>query len=346
MKKLIAAAVATSVSAIAMADISITGKLQTNYTHTDYQSASVNDSDSFSTEGNLYIKGKSGDTTVVMNLGAIDTATTGTRSQMNHEDVYLTTKIGDVNVKMGNYDNGNNTLRASSRAPRANATTSLGGFKLSYLNGDADQDDEVGISTELGGVAVSYTAKDGGETIKASTSMGGVNVSYVGLPSDSANSDRQYIEVSTELSGVGVKFGKAEAETGTTIEGDSWMGDYETNRSAANTGGAYDLHKGQDVTGVELSTSVSGNKVAFRNINIDDVASNDTSFNKIIVTRPLASGATLEITYTDLDDDGSTTTDSETLDIDWMAAGLMPRGKSGLREAMVPGNARAGKPDG
>ena len=30
----------------------------------------------------------------------------------------------------------------------------------------------------------------------------------------------------------------------------------------------------------------------------------------------------------------------------WMAAGCKPRGKSGLLEAMVPGNARAGKPDG
>ena len=29
-----------------------------------------------------------------------------------------------------------------------------------------------------------------------------------------------------------------------------------------------------------------------------------------------------------------------------MAAGVRPRGKSGLLEAMVPGNARAGKPDG
>ena len=29
-----------------------------------------------------------------------------------------------------------------------------------------------------------------------------------------------------------------------------------------------------------------------------------------------------------------------------MAAGLVPRGKSGLHEATVPGNARAGQPDG
>ena len=313
MKKLIAAAVATSVSAIAMADISITGLLKTNYTHKDYQSTQVNDSDSFSTEGDLYIKGKSGDTTVVMNFGGIDTATSATRTQMNHEDVYVSTKVGDVNLKMGNYDNGNNSLRASSRAPRVNASTSLGGFTLSYLNGDTSQDDEVGIATSLGGVNVGYTLKDGGETIKASTSLGGVNVSYLGLPSDTADSDRNAIELSTEMNGVGIKLGSATAETGTTISGDSWMGDYESAGGLEFTPLA-----GQDVTAIELSTSIAGNKVAFRNISVDGYASAgyDWDMNKIIVTRPLASGATLEVTYKDINDDASILTDMEVLDIE------------------------------
>ena len=322
MKKLIAAAVATSVSAIALADVSITGSLKTNYTHKDYQSTSVNDSDAFSHEGNLSIKGKSGDTNVVMNFGAIDASGTGTNATgaVTSEDVYLTTKIGDVNVKMGTYDNGDNALRASTRAPRFNATTEMGGFKLSYLNGnggstssDAKQNDEVGISTSLGGVNVSYTAKDGGETIKASTSVGGVNVSYVGLPSDTADSDRNAIELSTEMNGVGIKLGSATAETGTTISGDSWMGDYESAGGLEFTPLA-----GQDVTAVELSTSLAGNKVTFRNISVDGYASagKDWDMNKIIVTRPLASGATLEVTYKDINDDGSTDTDMEVLDIE------------------------------
>jgi len=313
MKKLIAAAVATSVSAIAMADISITGQLKTNYTHKDYQAATVNDSDSFSTEGDLYIKGKSGDTTVVMNFGGIDTDTSATRTQMNHEDVYVSTKIGDVALKMGNYDNGNNSLRASSRAPRVNASTELGGFKLSYLNGDTSQDDEVGIATSLGGVNVGYTLKDGGETIKASTEVQGISLSYLGLPSDTANSDRSAIELSTTLSGVGIKLGQAKAESATAISGDSWMGDYES------AGGLeFTPLSGQDVTAVELSTSVAGNKVTFRNITVDGYATagKDWDMNKVIVTRPLASGATLEVTYKDINDDASTTTDMEVLDIE------------------------------
>jgi len=325
-KQLIAAAVATSVSAIAMADISITGSLKTNYTHKDFQTTSKTDTDNFSTEGNLSFKGKSGDTSVVMNLGGIDTDSTGTRTAANFEDVYVTTKIGDVNIKMGNYDNGDATLRASTRTPRLSASTELGGFGLSYLNGNGGsqatdaQDDEVGISTSLGGVNLSYTVKDGGETIKASTSVGGVNVSYMGLPSDSADSDRSLIELSTELNGVGIKVGTATAETGTTINGDSWMGDFEGTTAAGTA--EHTMLVGQDVTAVELSTNIAGNKVAFRNINVDGYSSAnyDWSMNKIIVTRPLASGATLEVTYKDIADDASTQTDVEVLDIELAVA--------------------------
>ena len=347
-KQLIAAAVASSVSAIAMADISITGALKTNYTHTDYEAASANDSDIFSHEADLKITGKSGDTTVVMNFGGMDftsetatsisdataatvstvatsdsttsagTFTSGTNgtsgtlanNKIDIEDLYLTTKIGDVSLKAGQWDNGNNELRASSRkGGKFEASTSMGGIDVKYANGNA-ADDEVTVGTSLGGVSVSYTDKNAGNAVKASTTVGGVGLKYYAENSDSTSADRVYYEASTTVGDVSVKIGKAEAEVSATIEGDTWMGDFE------NASGAYDLTAGQDVTTVELATSVAGNKVTFRNTQISDVADKDTSFNKVIVTRPLASGATFELTYTDLSDDGSTTTDATTLDLE------------------------------
>jgi len=347
-KQLIAAAVASSVSAIAMADISITGALKTNYTHTDYEAASANDSDIFSHEADLKITGKSGDTTVVMNFGGMDftsetattisdataatvstvatsdsttsagTFTSGTNgtsgtlanNKIDIEDLYLTTKIGDVSLKAGQWDNGNNELRASSRkGGKFEASTSMGGIDVKYANGNA-ADDEVTVGTSLGGVSVSYTDKNAGNAVKASTTVGGVGLKYYAENSDSTSADRVYYEASTTVGDVSVKIGKAEAEVSATIEGDTWMGDFE------NASGAYDLTAGQDVTTVELATSVAGNKVTFRNTQISDVADKDTSFNKVIVTRPLASGATFELTYTDLSDDGDTATDATTLDLE------------------------------
>ena len=322
MKKLIAAAVATSVSAIAIADVSITGSLKTNYTYTDNASATANDSDKFSTEGNLSIKGKSGDTNVVMNFGNIDATGAGVnQANVQAEDVYVTTKIGDVNVKMGDYDNGDHPLRASSRVTRANLTTELGGFTLSYLNGtgpgelaassteDSQGGDEVGVSTSFGGIGVKYVKKDSADQTKVTGSMQGINVVYDHLGSDTANSDRTMIEVSTELSGVGLKFGQLTADSSATISGDSWMGDYEGTKEL-------DIAQAQDVTAIELKTAMAGNTVAFRNIKVDGVASEDIDMNKIILTRALASGTTLEITYKDIDDAGTASNTKEVFDVE------------------------------
>jgi hypothetical protein len=348
-KQLIAAAVASSVSAIALADISITGALKTNYTHTDYEAATANDSDIFSHEADLMIKGKSGDTTVVMNFGGMDfnsetatsisdgTAATGAtvstfqnatwttsthtagtngtsgtlaNNKIDIEDLYLTTKVGDISLKAGQWDNGNNELRASSRkGGKFEASTSMGGIDVKYANGNA-ADDEVTVGTSLGGVSVSYTDKNAGNAVKASTTVGGVALKYYAENSDSTSADRVYYEASTTVGDVAVKIGKAEAEVSATIDGDTWMGDFE------GASGAYALSAGQDVTSIELATSVAGNKVTFRNTQVSDKANEDTSFNKVIVTRPLASGATFELTYTDLSDDGSTSTDATTLDLE------------------------------
>jgi len=321
-KQLIAMAVASTVSVAALADVAISGQLKTNFTHTDWDSASVNDSDVFKHEGDIYVKGQSGDTGVVMNFSIGDDTDGGTAAstQTQVEDVYMTTKVGDISIKAGQWDNGNNEMRASSRkAGKIEASTSLAGIGLKYNNGN-DSDDEVTVSANLGGVAASFKQKNAGEDFSVSGSVQGVNAKYAVIGSDTANSDKSYVEVSTTLSGVGVKFGKAEADSAVCLDGDTWLGDFEnsyTCNSIINDGvSAYKLNKGQDLTGIELSTSLEGNKIVFRNVNADDVTGADTTFNKVIVTRPLASGATFELTYTDVSDDGNTTTDYASLDLE------------------------------
>jgi len=309
-KQIIAAAVAASVSAVALADVSITGAAKVNYTYSDKEAANT-DTNQFKKEMDLKILGKTGDTSVVMNFGggqfdSTDNATGG--GTINLEDNYLTTKVGDVNLKVGTWDNGNNELRTSARNDgKFAASTSVGGFDLTYNAGDAAADETWVVATSMGPVSVSYEQKQTGETIKASAAMGGVNVKYLGLPTDGAGEDRDYIELSGKIADIAVKVGQANADTNTTISGDSWLGDFEgTGADGAGNSGAYDLDDGNDITGIELSSSVAGNAVTFRNIQVSDddgSVSKDVSINKIIVTRPLASGATFEFTYTDTDSD-------------------------------------------
>ena len=306
-KQLLIAAVAATMTSVAMADISIAGSAKANFTVVDFEDTQVN-TNTISREMDLAITGKNGDTTVVMNiandtLGAAGLAT---------EDSYVATKLGDVAVKVGAWDNGNNALRESARTEaHLAASTTLGGVTITYDGyGDA-ADDSVKLAADISGVAVSYKQLATGEDIDVSTTVGGVKVSYLALNRDTANTDRSVVEVSGSFNGVDIKVAQADADSGATIEGDTWMGDFE-----GNTSGAYDLTANQDVTSISLKTQVAGNTVEFRNSKIDGVSGADTSFNKFIVTRPLANGTTFEATYTDLDDKASTTTDSSTLDLE------------------------------
>ena len=318
-KQLIAAAVAATVSAAALADISITGNAQVNYTNVD-NAGTTPDTNKFTQETALKIVGKTGDTSVVIGLGGNgfdatsddNTGAAASGEQVDVEDLYMTTKVGDISIKAGTWDNGNNELRQSSRGTgKFQANTSVGGIDLQFNTSSAGASaEEFTVGTNVGGVALSFTQKNSGETVKASTSVAGVNLKYLGLPSDSTSADKSYVELSTKVGSVDVKVGQATADASATIDGDTWMGDFED-----TSGGAYDLSAGQDVMSIELATDIAGNRVAFRNTKIDGKANEDTDFNKLIVTRPLASGATFEVTYVALDDYG-TSNDTDTLDLE------------------------------
>ena len=311
-KQLLIAAVAATMTSVAMADISIAGSAKANFTVVDFEDTQVN-TNTISREMDLFITGKNGDTTVVMNIANDTLGAAG----LVTEDSYVATKLGDVAVKVGAWDNGNNALRESARTDaHLAASTTLGGVTITYDGyGDA-ADDSVKLAADISGVSVSYKQLPTGEDIDVSTTVGGVKVSYLALNRDTANTDRSVVEVSGSFNGVDVKVAQANADSGARIEGDSWMGDFENAAYTGSTTAAYDLANDQDVTSISLKTKMAGNTVEFRNSKIDGVSGADTSFNKFIVTRPLANGTTFEATYTDLDDDGSTTTDSSTLDLE------------------------------
>jgi hypothetical protein len=316
-KQLLIAAVAATMSVSAMADISIAGAAKVNFTTVDFDGTTASTND-FKREMDLKITGKSGDTTVVMNFGN-DTIsgndTTGSASLgLRAEDTYVATSIEGVSIKVGAWDNGNNALRASSRGDnKLSASTSFGGVKITYDASDESAGkvaDTVKLSGDIAGVSASYKSVDNGEDIGLSTTVSGLKISYSAMNRDAANTDKSVVEVSGTFGGVGIKVASASTDTGTKIEGDTWMGDFE-----GNTSGAYMLSNGQDVTSLELSTTIAGNAVKFRTTDVDGVTGEDMSFNKVIVTRALSNGTTFEATYTDLDDSVAAN-DSSTLDLE------------------------------
>ena len=307
-KQLLIAAVAATMASASMADISIAGAAKVNYTTVDFDGTTAS-TNNFKKEMDLKITGKTGDTTIVMNFGDLD----NTSDSADLEDAYVSTSISGVSIKSGQWDNGNNELRSSTRGDnKLSASTTMGGVTITYdaSSTSGDVSDTTKISGDIAGVSASYKSVDNGEDISLATTVSGVKVSYLALNRDAANEDRSVVTISGEVSGLGIKVAQADADSSATISGDSWMGDYE-----GNTSGAYNLSDGQDVTAIELSTSIAGNSVKFRNVDVDGVSGEDMSFNKVIITRPLANGTTFEATYTDLDDSVAAN-DSQTLDLE------------------------------
>jgi len=316
-KQLLIAAVAASMTSVAMADISITGGAKINYTNTDFELGTKQDTNIFKHDIDLKIVGQNGGTQVVAVLANEQSE----GNDLDLEDRYVTSSVGDVNVKAGAWDNGNDFVSASSRTDgKFSANTTISGAKITYDANNSGGSNAVTVSGSIGGVNASYKDEVLGEEIKVSTTVAGVTLAYHADNSDTANSDRSSIEVSGEVSGVKLAYVQIDADSAITIDGDSWAGDFEDggfdNTTNAVTTNAYDLSQGQDVTAMKVSTSMAGNTIAFTRTDVDGVTGEDTSFNKFTVTRPLASGATFEATYTTISDDKSTTTDADILDLE------------------------------
>ena len=150
-KQLLIAAVAASMTSVAMADISITGGAKVNFVYTDngVGNAALS-TNAINHDMDWNVKGTNGDTTVSTTFSSTVAGAFVT------EDTYLSTKIGDISVKTGTWDNGNNLIRASSR----------GTGKIS-------------VSTSFEGVGVTFDdSENGNATVKLAASVSGVDAYY------------------------------------------------------------------------------------------------------------------------------------------------------------------------
>jgi len=327
-KQIIAAAVAASVSAVAMADISITGDAKYEYFYTD---TSANTStNTANTEMHINIAGKKGDTSVVINTEIDASGTDG--AGLDIEDNYLTTKIGDISVKAGNYASSTSGIlgeidEGGRVRNKVTLSTTVGGMTLYAGNGtntveDAaitDQDDKTNIADDMfagaqlnvGGVAVELKKVDAKTSaIGAKGSIGGVTYRVEQKNSDTSNSDVMFAEVGTTIGGMGVSYAMIDADAKNLVgETDSAIFAKEMGNSSVKA----------EATGTQqltIKTSVEGNSVTAKMGVIDDAygVNKDQEWTQLIVSRPLASGATATVTWTDADT--SATADATTLELD------------------------------
>jgi hypothetical protein len=282
-KQLLIAAVAATMTSVAMADISIAGSAKANVT------------DGVSKiEADLNVTGKSGATSVVANI-SLDKGITAAASSIV-EDLYMTSSFEGVNIKVGNYRSGKSEMDVTSAAStRYNLSTTMGGVTATFEETDGKND--FTLAGTVAGVSLKHKTKSTTDTETwVSGSFSGVNVSW----NQENTSDKKdtFMSVSTELSGVTATYAKldSDATLGTVADG------FFTHTTATAVG-APGIVK---ATGFSLATSVAGNKVTFKSLDVDS-----TKTSKVIVNRALASGATFEATYTNNAGDAKDTLDLE-----------------------------------
>jgi len=364
MKKLIAAAVATSVSAIALADVSITGNAKFEYFNDQVGTAAS--TNKTNTEVNLSVKGKTGDTSLVMNLefnghGSVDTGThtvtttttsnsttdvhtsTSTVSQRNGgtldiEDLYMTTKVGDINVKAGNYASGTSALlgeidNGGRATNKIDLSTKVGGATVYMGNTGAGTTGEnhtgstaldanmyAGISMDVAGNTVQFkkvkenTDGTGVDAWGIKGSVANVDYRLEQKMDNASNGDTTFGELKTSVSGVSLGYAWIDADKpGKVTEDDSAIFAVEM----ATAGGvARSNAKGQKQ--LMASTSLEGNTVTIKSGSIEHglSASKDLDYMQIGVSRKLASGANAVVTYTSQDTGSTGTDEKDTLEVE------------------------------
>ena len=324
-KQLLIAAVAATMTSAAMADISISGDAKFEYQNVEATgSANTNKTN---TEVNLKLRGKSGDTTVVMDIAANGAVSAANGSGLVVEDQYLTTKVGDVSVKAGNYASGTSGIlgeidNGGRSHGKVTLSTTLGGANV-YVgnNGVADSaastdfttiDNTMfaGVSMDVAGMTVQ--AKKNSSTVNSfaiAGEMSGVALRLEQKQNDAANSDVTFGNVTTDVNGISLGYAWIDADGANLVtENDSAIFAVEMGALASSI----TTEDGQSQ--ITAATSVAGNKVTVKSGTIDNgiAAGTDLDYMQVSASRALASGATATVTYTDKDTGAAT--DSQTFE--------------------------------
>jgi azurin len=329
-KQLLIAAVAATMGTAVIADVSITGNAKFEYFNTETSTLSKNTTN---TEVNLGIKGKNGDTSVVIDLefnthGATDTANAVDAANTSNgvldvENLYMTTKIGDVTVKGGNYASGTSGILGEiENGGRANNKVTISGSNagVSWYAGNSgtagagatqiDGNMFVGASMDVAGWKVQ--AKHNSATVDSfgiSGNVSGLGVRLEQRNDTAANGDTTFGNLTYSTNGIDLAYAWLDSDKANKIdEDDSSIFAVENGIVSAVT----DTGNAQ----ISAKTSIGGNSVTVKSGSVENglATGTDLDYMQIAVSRPLASGATFAATYTDKDD--STTTDTQILELD------------------------------
>ena len=316
-KQLLIAAVAATMTSVAMADISISGsaniKMAGKALSTD--AAAVQSS---SQNMDIDITGSNGATKVFAHLdidnassaGTVDTSTDG--GTINVDKLYMTTAIGSVNVKAGDWSSCVGMVEGVQKCTTTDNSISLstkvGGYTVGVSGGMSNDSANNSFSVSGKVAGLDFKIKDNENTytnisVKGDVAVGtGTGFYAEHMSRDAADSDATLVAAHTVVNGVTLKAASYEADvTGLASNtgeirplGTSLVGDYHTAHATT-------LATIKDIKGVGANMDIQGNNVNVVVGKYDTAALNGLDFADIVVTRKLAAGTTLDMSYGKID---------------------------------------------
>ena len=316
-KQLLIAAVAATMATASMADISIKGsaniKMAGKALSTD--AAAVQTS---SQNMDIDITGSNGATKVFAHLdidnaatgGGIETSASG--GTINVDKLYMTTAIGSVNVKAGDWSSCVGMVEGVQKCTTTNNSISLstkvGGYTVGVSGGMSNDSANNSFSVSGKVAGLDFKIKDNENTytnisVKGDVAVGTGTGFYVEhMNRDAADSDATLVAAHTVVNGVTLKAASYEADvTGLASNtgeirplGTSLVGDYHTAHATT-------LVSIKDIKGVGANMDIQGNNVNVVVGEYDTAALNGLDFADVVVTRKLAAGTTLDMSYGKID---------------------------------------------
>lgn len=318
-KQLLIAAVAATMSVSAMADISITGSANAKMSAKELSTGGTTEGSSMNMD--IDFAAKNGGTAVYAHLDFDDAGNVGkgtTETDLTKQNtgaltidkLWMTTSIGSVNITAGDYSSCvgsvEGVVACGTTDNSIGLSTDVAGFNVGYTKSmkDSSTNDSITLSGTVAGL--DFKIKDNENTytnfsVKGDLAVGtGTGFYAEQMNRDAADSDATLIAAHTVVNGITLKAADYSADaTGVANSlnsgdirplGTSLIGDYHTAE-------ALTMATVKDATLFGVNMDVAGNNVNIVVGEYDNATENGLDFADIVVTRKLASGATLDVSY-------------------------------------------------
>ena len=313
-KQLLIAAIAATMSVSAMADMSITGSANVKMKAAELSTGGTTESSSMNMD--IDFAAKNGGTAVYAHLDFDDAGTVSndnvdaSTGSLTIDKLWMTTSIGSVNIKAGDYSSCVGSVEGVQACTTTDnsigLSTDVAGFNVGYTKSmkDSSTNDSITLSGTVAGLGVKIKDSENTYTnysVKGDVAVGtGTGFYAEHMNRDAADSDATLVAAHTVVNGITLKAADYSADaTGVTNNlntgdirplGTSLIGDY-------HTAAALNMKTIKDATLFGVNMDVAGNNVNVVVGEYDNATVNGLDFADIVVTRKLASGATLDVSY-------------------------------------------------